>query len=96
MGVVVPMPGVRVEGRSVPEQDGDLQPNPALAKLFRSLADMAEEGRIVSAAVVHINTDGDAGRFTVNVTEGLAAAVCRLQHFAHLELDKAEDVVYRT
>jgi hypothetical protein len=97
MGVVLPMPGVRVDGggREDPEE-AQLQPNLSLAKLLRSLADMAEEGRIVSAAIVTLNVDGDPGRFTANVTDALVGQISRLQHMAHVELDKAEDVVYRT
>jgi len=95
MGVVVPMPGVRVE--SYGSQEGpELTPNHSLAKLLRSLADMAEEGRIVSAAIVTVGVEGDPGRFTVNVTDDLVGQISRLQHMAHMELDKAEDVVYRT
>jgi hypothetical protein len=96
MGVVVPMPGVLIDRLGTTDRPEPLQPNESLARLLRSLGDMAEEGRITSMALVHVGVDGRIGKYTVNVTDGLVGQIARLEHFAHIELDKAEDTVYRS
>ncbi len=90
MGDVVDFGG----GEPLPRRDADsgltFFPNPALAKLLRGLADMADEGSITSAAIATVHNDGDLGRFYVNPCDTLIGVVARLQSTMNRERDEAE------
>lgn len=89
MGDVVDFGGGRVVSRDA-ESGLTFNPNPALAKLLRGLADMADEGSLAAIALTTIHNDGEMGRFYCNPDDTLLGALVRLQSFVNHELDERE------